>query len=208
MDEPLTPELLVRAYEQGFFPMGEEDGSIAWYRPDPRTIIPLDRFHVSKRLAQTVRQGRFEIGIDCDFEGVMRACADREETWITEPIVAAYTALHRQGLAHSIEAYHAGRLVGGIYGVSLGGAFMGESMFSRVTDASKVCLVYLVDRLRARDYLLFDVQFLTPHLKRFGAVEIPRKDYMQRLGRALRKERRFVDEWGKGGLVKKERIKD
>jgi len=193
MDDLLTPELLVRAYEQGFFPMGEEDGSIAWYWPDPRTIIPLDRFHVSRRLAQTVRQGRFEIVIDRDFDGVMRGCADREETWITEPIVAAYMALHRQGLAHSIEAYKDGKLVGGIYGVSLGGAFMGESMFSRATDASKVCLVHLVERLRARGYSLFDVQFLTSHLQRFGAVEIPRKDYLRWLGRALRKECRFVD---------------
>jgi len=193
MAETLTPELLIRAYEQGFFPMGEEDGSIAWYWPDPRTIIPLDRFHVSRRLAQTVRQGRFEIAVDRDFEGVMRACADREETWITEPIVAAYTALHRQGRAHSIEAYKDGRLVGGIYGVSLGGAYMGESMFSRVTDASKVCLVHLVERLRARGYSLFDVQFLTSHLQRFGAVEIPRKEYMRRLGKALREECRFAD---------------
>ena len=192
MDDLLTPELLVRAYEQGFFPMGEEDGSIAWYWPDPRTIIPLDRFHVSRRLAQTVRQGRFEIVIDRDFDGVMRGCADREETWITEPIVAAYTALHRQGVAHSIEAYKDGRLVGGIYGVSLGGAFMGESMFSRVTDASKVCLVHLVERLRERGYTLFDVQFTTEHLKRFGAVEIPRKEYLTHLRIALRQACHFA----------------
>ncbi|HTP42113.1 MAG TPA: leucyl/phenylalanyl-tRNA--protein transferase [Nitrospiria bacterium] len=192
MDEPLTPELLVQAYAQGFFPMGEEDGSIAWYWPDPRTIIPLDGFHVSKRLVQTVRQQRFKIAIDHDFEGVMRGCADREETWITEPIVAAYTALHRQGVAHSIEAYKDGRLVGGIYGVSLGGAFMGESMFSRVTDASKVCLVHLVERLRERGYTLFDVQFTTEHLKRFGAVEIPRKEYLTHLRIALRQACHFA----------------
>jgi leucyl/phenylalanyl-tRNA---protein transferase len=193
MDERLTPELLVRAYEQGFFPMGEDDGSIAWYWPDPRTIIPLKGFHVPRRLAQTVRQGRFEIAIDRDFEAVMRACADREETWITGPIVAAYTALHRRGLAHSIEAYKDGRLAGGIYGVSLGGAFMGESMFSRATDASKVCLVHLVERLRTRGYTLFDVQFLTSHLKRFGAVEIPRTEYMKRLANALKRKCRFTD---------------
>jgi leucyl/phenylalanyl-tRNA--protein transferase len=193
MDEPLTPELLVRAYTQGFFPMGEEDGSISWYWPDPRTIIPLDGFHVSRRLAQTVRQKRFEIAIDRDFEGMMRGCADREETWITEPIVAAYTALYRRGLAHSIEAYRENRLVGGIYGVSLGGAFMGESMFSRVTDASNVCLVHLVERLCARGYTLFDVQFLTSHLERFGAVEIRRNEYMKRLAGALKRECRFID---------------
>ena len=194
MDVPLTPELLVQAYRQGFFPMGEEDGSISWYWPDPRTIIPLDGFHVSRRLAQTVRQQRFEIVIDHDFEGVIRGCAAREETWITEQIMAAYTALYRQGLAHSIEAYKEGRLVGGIYGVSLGGAFMGESMFSHATDASKVCLVHLVERLRARGYSLFDVQFTTGHLKRFGATEIPRKEYLRRLGKAIRETRRFVDE--------------
>jgi leucyl/phenylalanyl-tRNA--protein transferase len=193
MDEPLTPELLVQAYRQGFFPMGEEDGSISWYWPDPRTIIPLDGFHVSRRLAQTVRQQRFEIVIDHDFEGVIRGCAAREETWITEQIVAAYTALYHRGLAHSIEAYKEGRLVGGIYGVSLGGAFMGESMFSHATDASKVCLVHLVERLRAQGYSLFDVQFTTGHLKRFGAMEIPRKEYLRRLGKAIMEKRRFVD---------------
>jgi leucyl/phenylalanyl-tRNA--protein transferase len=192
MDVPLTPELLVRAYTQGFFPMGEEDGSISWYWPDPRTIIPLDGFHVSRRLAQTVRQRRFEIAIDRDFEGVMRGCAAREDTWITGQIVAAYTALYRQGLAHSIEAYREDRLVGGIYGVSLGGAFMGESMFSRATDASKVCLVHLVERLRERGYTLFDVQFTTAHLTRFGAMEIPRSDYLARLRRALRQTGRFA----------------
>lgn len=193
MDEPLTPELLVHAYKQGFFPMGEEDGSIAWYWPDPRTIIPLVEFHVPRRLAQTVRRKRFEIAIDRDFEGVMRGCADREETWITEPIVAAYTVLHRRGLAHSIEAYKDGKLAGGIYGVSVGGAFMGESMFSHVTDASKVCLVHLVERLRARGYTLFDVQFLTSHLKRFGAVEISRAEYLRRLAAAVKKDCRFTD---------------
>ena len=192
MAEPLTPELLIRAYEQGFFPMGEADGSIQWYWPDPRTIIDLDHVHVSKRLARVVRQGRFAVAVNRDFEGVMRACADRKETWITEPIVAAYTALHRLGRAHSIEAYQGNRLVGGIYGVSLGGAFMGESMFSRATDASKVCLVHLVDRLRERGYTLFDVQFLTPHLARFGAEEISRKDYLRRLRGALRQPCRFV----------------
>jgi leucyl/phenylalanyl-tRNA--protein transferase len=186
MSETLTPELLSRAYAQGFFPMGEEDGSIHWYWPDPRTIIELDRFHIPRSLARVVRQKKFDLAVDRDFEGVMRACADREETWINEPIVAVYTAMHRLGRAHSIEAYQGNRLVGGIYGVSLGGAFMGESMFSRMTDASKVCLVHLVERLRARGYRLFDVQFLTSHLKRFGAVEISRNDYLRQLRRALR----------------------
>jgi leucyl/phenylalanyl-tRNA--protein transferase len=192
MGETLTPAFLIRAYERGFFPMGRADGSIDWYWPDPRTIIPLDRFHLSRRLARVVRQGRFEIAIDRDFEGVMRACADRDETWITGPIVEVYTALHRMGKAHSLEAYRGGALVGGIYGVSLGGAFMGESMFSRVTDASKVCLVHLAERLRARGYTLFDVQFLTSHLKRFGAVEISRDHYLKRLRAAVKRSCRFV----------------
>ncbi|MEW6325763.1 MAG: leucyl/phenylalanyl-tRNA--protein transferase [Nitrospirota bacterium] len=192
MDQPLTPEFLIHAYEHGFFPMGNEDGSIDWYWPDPRTVIELDRFHVPRRLARVIRQGRFEIAVDRDFDGVIRGCAGREETWITEPIVAAYRALHRMGRAHSLEAYRNGRLAGGIYGVSLGGAFMGESMFSGVTDASKVCLAALVDRLRERGYTLFDVQFLTPHLKRFGAVEIPREEYLKRLRASLRHTCRFT----------------
>lgn len=191
MEQTLTPAFLIRAYEQGFFPMGNEDGSIDWYWPDPRTIIELDRFHVPRRLARVVRQGRFEIVVDRDFSGVMRGCADREETWITAPIVDTYTALHRMGKAHSIEAYLNGRQVGGLYGVSLGGAFMGESMFSRVTDASKVCLVALVERMKARGYALLDVQFLTSHLHRFGAVEIARDDYLKRLRAALKRSCRF-----------------
>ncbi len=192
MEQTLTPAFLIRAYEQGFFPMGNEDGSIDWYWPDPRTIIELDRFHIPRRLARVVRQGRFEMAVDRNFAGVMRGCADREETWITAPIVDAYTALHRMGKAHSIEAYRNGRLVGGLYGVSLGGAFMGESMFSRVTDASKVCLVALVERMKARGYGLLDVQFLTSHLHRFGAVEISRDDYLKRLRAALKRSCRFM----------------
>ena len=193
MDQQLTPDLLIRAYEQGFFPMGDDDGTIQWYWPDPRAIIDLDHFVVSKRLARTVRQGLFDVAIDRDFEGVMRGCADREETWISDPLIEAYTALFRMGKAHSIEVYTDKKLVGGIYGVSLGGAFMGESMFSRATDASKVCLVHLVDCLRRQGYTLFDVQFLNPHLERFGAIEIPREDYLTRLRQALQQRCRFTD---------------
>jgi len=165
--------------------MADEDGLIRWYSPDPRTIIDLDRFHISRRLGRTIRSKKFEIAMDRDFDGVVRGCADREETWINEEIVAAYSALHRLGKAHSVEAYYEETLAGGIYGVSLGGAFMGESMFTIVRDASKVCLAFLVGRLKERGYLLFDVQFTTPHLKRFGAVEISRREYLRRLEKAL-----------------------
>lgn len=187
-----SPERLERAYRRGLFPMADEDGEIGWYWPDPRTILPLDKFHVSKRLSRLVKQGRFEFAIDRDFEAVMRGCAARDETWISEAIIEAFTALHKLGKAHSLEAYRDGKLAGGIYGVSLGGAFMGESMFSARTGASSVCLVHLVARLRDRGYALFDVQYTTAHLKRFGAIEIPRPDYLRLLAAALKRDCRFV----------------
>jgi len=183
---PLTPELLISAYEQGIFPMGSRRG-IDWYLPDPRGILPLERFHASKSLMQTVRSGRYEVRTDVDFEGVMRACADRpESSWITDEIVAVYCRLHAEGLAHSVECYRDGRLEGGLYGVHLGGAFFGESMFHRGRDASKVALVALVDRMKRQGFTLLDVQFATDHLNRFGVVEIPCAEYLQRLGEALR----------------------
>ncbi|AKU92060.1 leucyl/phenylalanyl-tRNA--protein transferase [Vulgatibacter incomptus] len=189
---PLTPELIVSAYCRGVFPMADEITSeIGWYSPDPRAIFPLDAFHVPRSLAKTIRQGVFEIRFDSAFEEVMRACAAREETWISEEIVGAYVALHRHGLAHSVEAYRDGELVGGLYGVALGGAFMGESMFSRATDASKVCLVALVERLRERDFRLLDSQLPTEHLSRFGQIVVPRKVYLRQLAAALRLDRRF-----------------
>jgi leucyl/phenylalanyl-tRNA--protein transferase len=190
----LDPALLVRAYRDGIFPMAVEGGEIAWFSPDPRGVIPLDTFHLPARLARVLRGGRFEIAADRAFEGVMRACAERrgEGTWISEDIVQAYLALHRLGLAHSIEAWRGGRLVGGLYGVHLGGAFFGESMFHRETDASKVALAGLVDRLMRRGFRLLDVQWLTPHLAQFGAVEIPRKMYLARLKHALEIECPFV----------------
>ncbi|MBI3803270.1 MAG: leucyl/phenylalanyl-tRNA--protein transferase [Nitrospirae bacterium] len=186
----LTPELLEAAYCRGIFPMAD-DGEIRWYSPDPRGILDLPTFHLSKRLARTVRQGRFEITVNRNFEGVIRACAGREETWINEEIIEAYTALHRLGKAHSVEAYLEGTLAGGLYGVALGGAFMGESMFTLMRDASKVCLVFLIERLKTRGYTLLDTQFITSHLQRFGAVEIPQKEYLRRLESALRLECRF-----------------
>ena len=191
MSKTLSPELLEAAYRQGFFPMADEDQTIRWYRPDPRAIIDLARFHVPRRLARVVRQRRFEITFDRDFESVIRWCAKREETWINEEIIGAYTALHRLGKAHSVEAYRGGVLSGGIYGVSLGGAFMGESMYSRETGASSVCLVHLIERLWHKGYTLFEVQYLTPHLQRFGAVEIPIHEYLQRLQRSRARDCRF-----------------
>ncbi|MBI2760915.1 MAG: leucyl/phenylalanyl-tRNA--protein transferase [Chloroflexi bacterium] len=191
----LTPELVVRAYCAGMFPMAEsrQGTEIRWYAPDPRAIIPLECFHVPRSLARTVRRGPFEVRVDADFGGVMRACAERDETWISDDIIDVYEALHRHGLAHSVESWRDGALVGGLYGVALGGAFFGESMFSHVTDASKVALVALVERLRQHQFVLLDTQFMTDHLARFGAVEIPRAAYLRQLDQALRLERRFVD---------------
>ncbi|MEM6646093.1 MAG: leucyl/phenylalanyl-tRNA--protein transferase [Bacteroidota bacterium] len=183
---PLSPELLVYAYQQGVFPMADAaDGPIYWYAPDPRGIIPLDQFYVSKNLRKLVRKEAFTVRTDTAFEAVMRACAERAETWISDEIIAAYVALHELDAAHSVECWQAGALVGGLYGVALGGAFFGESMFHRARDASKVALVHLVARLKAGGYTLLDTQFTTPHLEQFGAAEIPREVYEQRLDHAL-----------------------
>jgi leucyl/phenylalanyl-tRNA--protein transferase len=185
----LDPALLVHAYREGIFPMALETGEIGWFSPDPRGILPLETFHVPARLARVVRRGTFEIRIDAGFEAVMRACAaareDDDGTWIDERIIDAYVTLHRLGLAHSVETWRGGALVGGLYGVHLGGAFFGESMFHRATDASKVALVALVDRLTRRGFSLLDIQWVTPHLEQFGAVEIPRTEYLSRLAQAL-----------------------
>jgi leucyl/phenylalanyl-tRNA---protein transferase len=188
----IEPELLVSAYASGWFPMAVEGGEIRWFSPDPRGIIPLDRFLVPRRLARVWRQGRFQIAVDCSFADVMQACAeiDRDPndpgTWITPEIIESYVKLHARGLAHSVEAWHEGKLVGGLYGVALGGAFFGESMFHRETDASKIALLALVERLKTRGYQLLDTQWSTPHLEQFGAVEVPRREYLRQLGRALR----------------------
>ena len=183
----LTPELLLHAYGSGLFPMADsrEGGAIYWYAPDPRAVLPLGAFHVSKNLAKLVRQGRFEVTSDRAFEDVIHACAAREETWISEEILAAYAALHRLGHAHSVECWQEGALAGGLYGVALGGAFFGESMFHHARDASKVALVHLVRQLRLGGFELLDIQFTTAHLERFGAVEIPRRRYERRLTQAL-----------------------
>ncbi len=192
MEPVLTPDLLLQAYEMGVFPMAEpENGAIYWYRPERRGVLPLDAFHVPKNLRKTVRRGRFEVTADQAFEAVMRACANRDSTWISEEIIAAYTDLHEWGFAHSVECWQGEELVGGLYGVALKGAFFGESMFHRVTDASKVALVHLVERLRAGGFVLLDTQYTTPHLEQFGVVEIPRTAYERRLEQALRVEARW-----------------
>src|SRR5262245_36756367 len=171
----ISSDLLVSAYSSGWFPMAVDEGEIRWYSPDPRGIIPLDAFHVPSRLARVIRSGRFRIEIDRDFPAVIRACAnaDRRDddpgTWIDDEILASYVAMHQRGLAHSVEAWEGDQLAGGLYGVALGGAFFGESMFHRVTDASKVALAALVERMRSRGFTLLDVQWVTRHLERFGA---------------------------------------
>jgi leucyl/phenylalanyl-tRNA--protein transferase len=182
----LEADLLLRAYAAGVFPMGMDGGEIGWFSPDPRGIIPLDdRFHVPHGLRRTLKKNRFEIRLDTAFAEVMRGCAGRRETWIDDTIFKSYVRLHFLGHAHSVEAWRDGELVGGLYGVSLGGAFFGESMFSRAPDASKVALVTLVEKLRERRFTLLDTQWTTPHLRQFGAIDIPRRDYLSRLRRAL-----------------------
>jgi leucyl/phenylalanyl-tRNA---protein transferase len=174
--------------------MAMDDGSIEWFCPDPRGVLPLDSVRVPSRLRRVVRSGQFEVAIDRDFEAVIRACAaDRSEgTWISDDILMSYIALHRQGVAHSVETWRGGTLVGGLYGVQIGGAFFGESMFHSETDASKVALVALVTRMRERDMALLDIQWVTPHLAQFGAMEIPRDDYLSQLAVAVDAERTFV----------------
>ena len=189
----ITPQLLLQAYAAGIFPMseGRDDPNLFWVEPKRRGIIPLDGFHISRSLARRIRQNPFEIRINSDFAGVVAACADRDETWINAEITALYSALHEEGFAHSLELWQGRDLAGGVYGVALGAAFFGESMFSRARDASKIALAYLVARLNAGGFTLFDVQFTTPHLIRLGAIEISRIDYRKRLDAALEKQADF-----------------
>jgi leucyl/phenylalanyl-tRNA--protein transferase len=188
----LTPEVLEACYRAGAFPMADRYGRVGFYSSNPRSVLELDSLRVSKSLARVIRKGTYEVHLDHDFEAVIRACADREETWINGEIIEAFVQFHEAGKAHSVEAYKDGVLVGGLYGVTLGGAFMGESMFSRVRDASKVCLVYLVERLKERGFTLLDCQIQNDHLARLGAVEIPEREYLRRLDRALRLDRSFT----------------
>ena len=189
----IPANVLLHAYKNGVFPMAVENGEIAWFSPDPRTIIPLETFHVPHGLRRTLKKGHFEIRIDTAFERVMRHCARRAETWINEEIIASYVNLHREGRAHSVEAWLDGELAGGLYGVALGGAFFGESMFHEVTDASKVALHALVVRMRERGFSLLDTQWLTPHLRSLGAIEIPRAVYQRRLLDCIDDACRFID---------------
>ena len=183
----ITPEILLKAYAAGIFPMAEDanDPSLFWVEPRERGIIPLDRFHVGKRLARTVRSDLFEVRVDEDFDGVIAGCAmpgfDREKTWISRRIKTLYGQLFDAGYCHTVEVYQDGRLVGGLYGVRLRGAFFGESMFHTERDASKIALVHLVARLRQGGFSLLDTQFVTSHLAQFGAVEVPRQTYKQML---------------------------
>jgi leucyl/phenylalanyl-tRNA---protein transferase len=187
----ITPEILLKAYAAGIFPMAEseDDPEIFWIDPDFRGVLPLDRFHVSRRLIRTIRAQRFSIRIDTSFDNVIKACAsqsaDRPSTWINQRVFTLYSQLFDMGHCHSIEAWHEGELAGGLYGIALGGAFFGESMFTRKTDASKVALVYLVARLIQGGFNLLDTQFVTDHLKRFGTIEIAREEYHARLAHAL-----------------------
>lgn len=194
MSDRLSPELLLSGYAQGIFPMAEsrEDTRLYWFEPQQRGVIPLDGLHISRSLARRLRSGEFTITINRAFRATVEGCAAREETWINGPLFALYDQLHAAGFAHSLEVWRAGELVGGIFGVTLGGAFFGESMFSRTTDASKIALVHTVDRLRRAGFTLFDTQYLTPHLASLGGIEIPRDDYKNWLAEALQIDADFA----------------
>jgi leucyl/phenylalanyl-tRNA--protein transferase len=184
--EPLDPALVINAYAQGIFPMADHRGKISWYAPDPRAILEHANLHISRSLRTTIRKETYTVRMDTAFEAVMRYCGNRKDTWINEEFIRTYTYLYTVGFAHSVEAWQGDALVGGLYGIAIGGAFMGESMFSFATDASKVCLVTLVDHLKSRGYVLHDTQFLTDHLATLGVTEIPRKTYERRLSEAIR----------------------
>ena len=191
----LAADTLLTAYASGWFPMAVAEGEIRWYSPDPRGIIPLDTFHVPSRLARSLRKAGFEIRVDTSFRDVITACAQREDAdgnWIDREIIESYCGLHAAGFAHSVETWQDGVLVGGLYGVSLRGAFFGESMFHHVSDASKAALVALVDKLRAGGYTLLDTQWVTGHLLQFGAIEVPRRRYLRLLDDALKVDARFA----------------
>lgn len=192
----LDPETLIEAYCNGVFPMADPDGKVRWYTADPRGIFPLDQFHIPKNLAQTMRspKNEFEIRINHNFEKTMHACMEQRSgrTWINQQMIDAYRRLHELKLAHSVEVWRRGELAGGLYGVSIRGAFFGESMFHHVRDASKIALVHLVNRLRERGYELLDTQASTPHLRRFGCIEISAEEYAERLRAALEKDCTFI----------------
>ena len=191
----LDPFRLLLAYQRGIFPMADQYGRIEWYDPDPRAILPLENFHLSRSLQRTVRSGRYTIQLNTAFQQVMEACAapapGREQTWISPDIITVYCQLHAAGFAHSVECWRDGRLVGGLYGVAINSFFAGESMFSHQRDASKVALVHLVQQLKEHGFLLLDVQFTTPHLQQFGIIEISRRQYHARLAQAINTPNHF-----------------
>jgi leucyl/phenylalanyl-tRNA--protein transferase len=195
--QQLDPDFVVMAYCNGYFPMADpRTRVISWYSPNPRAIIPLDTFSIPRSLKQRMRRRPFDIKRDTAFAQVIRRCAEREETWISDEIIRVYTELHERGFAHSVEAWDGDVLAGGLYGVAINGAFFGESMFSRQSDASKIALVHLVDHLNARHFGLLDTQYINSHVSQFGAVEIPRSSYLLLLSDALHRKTQFSDHEG------------
>jgi leucyl/phenylalanyl-tRNA--protein transferase len=188
----IPAELLIQGYRLGVFPMAMEDESIQWFSPDPRAILPLDKFHVPHTVRRAAQQKIFETRIDTRFGEVIRACAKRKDTWINSEIIESYEKLFDLGFAHSVETWSEGKLAGGLYGVSIGAAFFGESMFHRKKEASKVALLALVEHLRTQKFVLLDTQWLTPHLAQFGAIELPRDHYLELLTRAVELPRKFL----------------
>lgn len=199
----LSADDLIYGYMNGIFPMADSDGSLYWYSPDPRAIIPIDTYKPSKSLRPILNKSHFEIRINHDFEGVMRGCASPREgdeaTWISEEIIGAYTELHQLGFAHSVETYIENQLVGGLYGVSIGATFFGESMFHTVSNASKVAFHYLIENLKQRGFELLDTQFINDNVRRYGAIEIPKSEYIRLLKRAVSRKARFTD--SSAGLI-------
>ncbi len=190
----LTPEVLLGAYQAGYFPMGNpETGGIEWHEPSWRAIIPLDAVRISRSLRQTLKKGHFEFRFDTDFAYTIEACSEREDTWITDVIIESYCSLHKAGFAHSVETWCNGEMVGGLYGVAIGGAFFGESMFSTMSDASKAAFVALTNRMNERKMVLLDSQYINPFTESLGAIEIPRSEYLQRLDEALRLNTTFAE---------------
>lgn len=190
---PLEPDVVLEAYRRGIFPMADPGGGLGWWSPDPRAILDLEAFHVPRRLQRTIRQRRYEVKVDVAWEGVVAGCADRDETWISPEFARVYGELFRRGVVHTVEAWEAGQLVGGLYGLSLGAAFFAESMFHTATDAGKVCVVALVDRLRARGYRLCDIQMETSATAVFHPLHVTRVEYLARLKEALKREATFKD---------------
>lgn len=181
----IEPRVLISAYCNGMFPMGMENGRLSWFSPDPRGILPIANYHVPRSMRAGLLRSGFEIRTNTRFDDIVQACSERQQTWITREIIASYEQLHRMGYAHSVETWQDGKLLGGLYGVSIGGAFFGESMFSNVPSASKAALVWLMEHLKARGFILHDTQWTTPHLAMFGGYEIPRNDYLRTLESAV-----------------------